>query len=225
MSAWAIVLAAGSGSRFGGDRPKLFERLAGRRVLDWSVQTARLACDGVILVVSADHSADHSADDRTDVESVADAVVVGGATRSDSVRAGLAALPSDCEVVAIHDGARPLATTALYAAVLDAVRAGADGALPGVAVTDTIKRVEGAVVVETLDRDSLVAVQTPQAFRVDVLRAAHLGGAGATDDGALVEAAGGKVVIVPSNSDNLKITHRADLERAEALVRDRVGEL
>jgi 2-C-methyl-D-erythritol 4-phosphate cytidylyltransferase len=102
--------------------------------------------------------------------------------------------------------------------VVAAVRAGADGALPGVAVVDTVKRVAGGVVVETLDRDALVAVQTPQAFRASALRAAHASGAEATDDGALVESAGGRVVVVPGEPDNLKLTTPADLDRLAALL-------
>lgn len=203
MSTWTIVLAAGSGSRFGGDVPKQYETLGDGRVLDRSLAVARAATDGVVLVVAAD--AVHQR------EPGADAVVVGGAERSDSVRAGLDALPFDADVVVVHDGARPLASPALYDAVVAAVRAGADGAIPGLAVVDTIKRVEGERVAGTLDRRELVAVQTPQAFRVASLRRAHESGADATDDAALVEAAGGTVVVVPGEARNLKITHRDDL--------------
>jgi hypothetical protein len=96
--------------------------------------------------------------------------------------------------------ARPAAGVALFHAVIDAVRAGADAALPGIPVTDTIKRVDGEVVVETLDRSTLVAVQTPQAFRAEALRAAHATGGEATDDGALIERAGGRVVVVPGHA-------------------------
>lgn len=203
MSTWAIVLAAGSGSRFGGDLPKQYESLGTGRVLDRSLALARAATDGVVLVVAAD------ALDQP--ETGADVVVAGGAERSDSVRAGLDALPPDADVVTVHDGARPLASAGLYAAVVGAVRAGADGAIPGLPVVDTIKRVVGDRVAGTLDRSELVAVQTPQAFRVDVLRRAHASGADATDDAALVEAAGGTVVVVPGEPRNLKITHRDDL--------------
>ena len=123
----------------------------------------------------------------------------GGATRSESVRAGLAAVPPDAEVVVVHDAARPLATAALFDAVIDAVRAGADGAVPGLPVADTLKRVDDVRVIETVDRVGLVAVQTPQAFRAGVLRAAHAPAADATDDAALVEALGGTVVVVPGD--------------------------
>ena len=119
--------------------------------------------------------------------------------RSDSVRAGLAAISPDAEIVVVHDAARPLASPLLFASVIQAVRDGADGAVPGIAVSDTIKRVDGERVVETLDRASLVAVQTPQAFRADALREAHAAGAIATDDAALVEAVGGTVVVVAAS--------------------------
>jgi len=209
VSVWAIVVAAGSGSRFGGDEPKQYLRLGDRRVLDWSVDAARSATDGIVLVVAPDRVGD--------LEPSVDSVVAGGDTRSASVRAGLAALPPDCDIVAVHDGARPLASAALYGSVVDAVRAGADAAIPGLAVTDTIKRVAGAQVVETLDRTELVAVQTPQAFRVDVLRRAHGSGADATDDAALIEAAGGSVVVVPGEAANTKLTHALDLAALESI--------
>ncbi len=211
MSVWVIVLAAGSGSRFGGSIPKQYEQLAGLRVIDRSLAGARAAGDGVVLVVAPDRAADP--------EPGADRVVAGGANRSDSVRAGLAVIPADADVVVVHDGARPLATAALYAAVIDAVRAGAAGAIPGVPVIDTIKRVDGdGVVVETVDRSSLVAVQTPQAFAPGALRDAHAAGGDATDDAGLVEQIGGRVTVVPGEVTNLKITHRHDLDRAEQLL-------
>ena len=204
---WVIVVAAGSGRRFGG--AKQYEPLAGRRVLDWSLDAARSAADGVVLVVSDDHAGDD--------EPGADAVVAGAATRSGSVRHGLAAVPATADVVVVHDAARPLAEDALFAAVIGAVRAGADAALPGAPVNDTLRAHDGAPV----DRDGLVAVQTPQAFRAEALRAAHRDQAEATDDASLVESDGGKVVVVPGSPDNLKITRPADLVVAEALLRAR----
>lgn len=204
---WAIVVAAGSGRRFGG--AKQYEPLAGRRVVDWSLAAARTAADGVVLVVSPAHEGDE--------EAAADAVVAGADTRSGSVRAGLAAVPADAEVIVVHDGARPLADAALFRAVVDAVRDGADAAVPGVPVIDTLRARGGG----TVDREGLVAVQTPQAFRAGRLRAAHTGTAEATDDASLVEAAGGKVVVVNGSPTNLKITRRDDLVVAEALLRAR----
>jgi 2-C-methyl-D-erythritol 4-phosphate cytidylyltransferase len=222
---WALVLAAGRGRRFGGLRPKQFELVAGERVLDRSLATARSVADHVVVVVGGD---DAELGDQLVEAGEADASVVGGVERADSVRAGLALVADDAAGVVVHDAARPLASADLYRAVVAAVRAGADAAIPGVAVTDTVKRVVDAgpargealvgVVVETLDRSELVAVQTPQAFRADVLRAAHVGSDDATDDAALVEAAGGTVVVVPGEPTNLKITGPQDLVVLEALV-------
>ncbi len=205
MSVWAIVVAAGSGSRFGG--AKQFEELEGRRVVDWALVASRSVADGVVLVVPADHVEDDAP--------AADVVVVGGGTRSGSVRAGLAVVPADADVVVVHDAARPFAAPALFEAVVAAVRAGADGAVPAVALADTIKRVADGRVVATLDRDQLVAVQTPQAFAAAALRRANDGAGEATDDAALVEAHGGRVVVVPGDPANTKITLRTDLGPGE----------
>lgn len=201
MTVWAIVVAAGTGSRFGG--AKQFEEIEGRRVVDWAVAACRAVADGVVLVVPTEHLEDETFG--------TDFVVAGGATRSDSVRAGLAAVPDDAEVVVVHDAARPFARPTLFDAVVAAVGDGADGAVPGVPLADTVKRVAGGQVVETLDRAELVAVQTPQAFAADALRRAHATGADATDDAALVEAAGGRVVVIAGDPANAKITLRTDL--------------
>lgn len=205
MKVWAIVVAAGRGDRFG--EPKQFCDLAGSRVVDRSVNAARSACDSVVVVLPPDVAWDGAR--------VA-AAVAGGSTRSESVRAGLAVVPDDCDVVVVHDAARPLASRSLFDAVIDAVRHGADAAIPVIALADTIKRVDGSRVVETVPRDSLVAAQTPQAFRASVLRAAHVGGADASDDAALVEARGNRVVVVPGDPANLKITTPTDLAVAAA---------
>jgi 2-C-methyl-D-erythritol 4-phosphate cytidylyltransferase len=136
------------------------------------------------------------------------------------VRAGLGAVPPDATVICVHDAARPFASASLFAAVIEAVRDGADGAVPGVPVADTIKRIDAAnVVTATLPRAELVAVQTPQAFRAAALRAAHGSDVEATDDAALVEARGGRVVVVAGDPDNRKITAAADLDWA----RERAG--
>jgi 2-C-methyl-D-erythritol 4-phosphate cytidylyltransferase len=208
VTTWAVVVAAGRASRFG--RPKQYEILGGRRVLDWSLRAARATCDGVVAVVAPQMAAQP--------EPGADVVVAGGLTRSASVRCGLAAVPSDATVVVVHDAARPLAGVSLFKAVLDAVARGADGAVCAVQVADTVKRVEGTRVTETLDRSGLFAVQTPQAFVGGVLRAAHEGEPEATDDAALVEAAGGRVVVVEGDPRNRKLTDPLDLVVAEALV-------
>lgn len=205
MSVWAIVVAAGSGSRFGGF--KQYELLGHRLVVDWAVAAARSVADGIVLVAPPGRL-------RAGQEAV-DVLVPGGATRSASVRAGLAAVPDDAEIVFVHDAARPLASPSLFASVLAAVRDGADGAVPGVAVTDTVKHVREGTVVTTLDRSELVAVQTPQAFRAAALRQAHAGEGEATDDAALVEAIGGRVAVVAGEPANVKLTALEDLAHAE----------
>ncbi len=210
------MVAGGTGQRFGG--PKQFERLGPRRVLDHAVEAARRASGGVVVVVPAAAVAAEQLE-QAGIGGVL--VVAGGATRSESVRAGLAAVPADATVVCVHDAARPFATRVLFDAVIGAVQQGADGAVPGVAVSDTIKQVdENDVVVVTPRRDRLVAVQTPQAFRASVLRAVHRQGTEATDDAALVERGGGTVVVVPGDPTNRKITHPDDL----AWARERVVE-
>ena len=208
MSVAAVVVAGGRGARFGG--LKQFSLVAGESVAARSVRATRSVAEYVVLVVPEGFEESNEG---------ADAVVVGGATRADSVRAGLAAIPA-CDVVVVHDAARPLASSRLFSDVVDAVTRGADAAVPGVSVTDTVKRViarDGySVVTATLDRSDLVTVQTPQAFRRDMLERAHLALEVATDDAALVEAIGGTVVVVAGDWQNLKITERADLERVAA---------
>jgi 2-C-methyl-D-erythritol 4-phosphate cytidylyltransferase len=207
---WAIVVAGGSGQRFG--QLKQFSLLADRPLAQWAVAACRPSSSGVVLVVPPGLPVvpDHGAD----------VVVEGGPTRSASVRHGLAAVPPEAEVIVVHDAARPLASGALFAAVIAAVvDEGAGGAIPGLAVGDTIKEVDGAMLVTaTLDRSTLVAVQTPQAFDAELLRKAHAGGDEATDDAALVEALGATVRVVPGDPRNLKITTPADLRAAQHLL-------
>lgn len=204
-----MIVAGGSGTRFGS--AKQYLSIGGRRILDRSVDTARACSDGVVIVVPA-------------ADVAREGGVAGGDSRAASVANGLAAVPSDATVICVHDAARPLASEALYRAVIDAVGAGADGAVPGVAVTDTIKRVvtEGGqlTVAETLRRDELVAVQTPQAFRADVLRRAHatFDAQEATDDASMVERCGGRIVVVAGDVTNRKITVPDDVAWAEAIL-------
>lgn len=203
---WAVVVAAGRGERFGA--AKQFLDLGGRQVLSWAIDTVRGVADGVVVVVPADHP-DPPAAGHLGCE----AVVAGGETRSESVRAGLGAVPADAAVIVIHDAARPLASQELCRRTVAAL-ATADAAIPALALADTVKRVTDGVVVATLDRSELVAVQTPQAFRAPVLRRAHLAGAEATDDAALVELVGGVVKVVPGELANAKVTTAEDLESA-----------
>jgi 2-C-methyl-D-erythritol 4-phosphate cytidylyltransferase len=201
---WTIVVAGGSGSRFGG--PKQYEPLGQARVIDHAVATARACSDGVVIVVPA-------------ADCAREGGIAGGATRSESVRAGLAKVPSGATIICVHDAARPFASSALFHAVVSAVHDGADAAIPGVTVADTIKIVDdNGVVINTPRRDRLVAVQTPQAFRAEALRAAHSATGEATDDAALVEARGGHVVVVAGETSNRKITHPDDLAWARGQV-------
>lgn len=207
---WTIVVAAGSGQRFGGS--KQLAALGDRRVLDHAMERALTVSTGVVVVTAPDQV---SAIALTVPDGVT--VVAGGATRADSVRAGLAVVPDDADCVLVHDAARPLATRALFDRVIAAVADGAEAVVPAVAVTDTIRHRSGGVI----DRTDLVAVQTPQGFPASTLRAAHRDGVDATDDAGLVERAGGRVRVIDGESTNLKITRPVDLVVAEALLRER----
>ncbi len=204
VDVWVIVVAAGRGSRFG--RPKQYEVVAGHRLLDWSVGAARSVADGIVLVVPPGAERDD--------EAAVEAVVAGGATRSASVRAGLDAVPATVGIVLVHDAARPMASASLFAAVVDAVRAGADAVVPAVALVDAVRSRDGGPV----DREQLLAVQTPQGFRADALRTAHATAPEASDDAVLVEAAGGRLVIVDGERSNFKITEPPDLVLAAAIL-------
>lgn len=202
---WTIVVGGGSGRRFGAS--KQYELIGDVRVIDRSVAVARQASHGVVVVVPPE-------------DAVSEGAIAGGVTRSDSVRAGLAAVPATATIICVHDAARPLASVELYRRAIDAVCNGADAAVPGVAVSDTIKVVADGIVVSTPDRASLVAVQTPQAFRAAVLREAHEAGGDATDDAALVEGLGGVVVVVDGEVPNRKITVPDDLAWARRQIAD-----
>jgi 2-C-methyl-D-erythritol 4-phosphate cytidylyltransferase len=211
---WAVVVAGGAGRRFGG--PKQFLQLAGRPVTAWSVDAARTVADGVVLVIPPDSP--ESVPPPPDLD--ADRVVPGGATRAESVRAGLAAVPEEAAIIVVHDAARPLATPELFSAVIEMVRSGgADGAIPVLAVADTLKLVVGTTVEQNVDREGLVAVQTPQAFAARVLREAHQTGGETTDDAGLLEDLGATVRTVPGDPCNLKLTRPEDLVLAEALLK------
>ena len=205
MSVAAVVVAAGRGVRFGG--LKQFATLDEQTVTAHSVRAARTVAERVILVVPDDYRGDGEG---------ADVLVVGGASRAASVRSGLREC-ADAEVIVVHDAARPLASPALFLAVVQAVVDGADAAIPGLSITDTVKRIEHSgpltLVRETIARDELVTVQTPQAFRREVLARAHERGEDATDDAALVEAIGGRVVVVAGEPGNIKITEPEDLAK------------
>lgn len=208
MIAWGVVVAGGGGARFG--RPKQFEVLAGRRVLDWSVAALATACRGIVVVLP-------SAVAATTELPPGVVAVPGGASRSASVRAGLAAVGPDATHVLVHDAARPLASAALVGRVLDALAGGAVAVVPVVPVTDTLRTTAG----EPVDRSGLVAVQTPQGFDLAVLREAHRLASDATDDATLVDRLGRPVVHVAGDPANLKLTEPHDLAVARALLDER----
>jgi 2-C-methyl-D-erythritol 4-phosphate cytidylyltransferase len=211
----ALILAAGRGERFGGERPKAFVELGGLPLVQWSIEAMRGVAAIETIVVALPFGAQAP-------EGVI--AVQGGDVRSESVRRALAAAPA-CELVLVHDAARPLVSAQLAESVIAALQAdpSADGAIAAAPVTDTVKRVEGAGVVrETLERGQLWAVQTPQVFRRAVLeRALDVEPevlAAATDDASLVERAGGKVIVVQAGAENLKVTTPLDLELAAMLL-------
>ena len=206
MAVWGVVVAGGSGSRFG--LAKQFVEMGDRRLVDRAVAVATRSCDAVVVVVPAGTEWDGPTVECT---------VQGGETRAESVRSGLAVVPDDVEVIVVHDAARPLASDALFASVIDAVRRGADAAVPGIVPADTVKRVRDDRVIETLDRDTLIMAQTPQAFRAGALRAAHARDEEATDDAGLVERDGGTVVVVAGEPRNVKVTTADDLRVAASL--------
>ena len=213
MKAVALLVAAGSGERLGADQPKAFVVLAGKPMYEWSLEALAAAGIETVIAAPAGHELPGSAP--------------GGATRSESVRNALAAAPADAEAVLVHDAARPLVRPELFTRCLEGL-ARADAAIAAIPVTDTIKEAgRDRVVQRTHDRSRLWAVQTPQAFRRDALqRALHVRDEVlrlATDDAWLVERQGGRVTIVESSQENLKITTPHDLRVAELLLSDRAG--
>jgi 2-C-methyl-D-erythritol 4-phosphate cytidylyltransferase len=218
MSTWAILAAAGSGERLGADRPKAFvalgelpllatplERLDESEWIDAIVVAAPPGWEEPSILLAEEIGAGKVS-----------AVVTGGATRAESVRLALDEVPADAVAVLVHDAARPLVPDELVGRVLAPLGEGWDGVVPALPVADTVKRVDGDRVLETLHRDDLVAVQTPQAFLADTLRRAVAGGDDATDCAGLVEAAGGRVRWVDGDPKLLKVTTTADLEQAAA---------
>ncbi len=219
MSTWAVLVAAGRGERLGGDRPKAFAPLRGRPLLAESLERLE-ASDWIdaIVVVAPEGWEEPSILVAEELGcGKVTATVTGGASRAESVRLGVAEAASDAAVLLVHDAARPLLPEDVIERVLGALVAGWDGAVPGLAVADTIKRVDGELVVETLPRAELMAVQTPQAFAADMLRPALEGDvSGASDCASLVEARGGRVAVVRGDERLLKVTTPADLALVES---------
>ena len=219
MSVWAILVAAGRGERLGLDHPKAFAKLNDQALLAEPLRRLDESgwVDSIVLVAPPgwEEPAILLAEELGCGK--VRACVAGGERRSDSVRAGLAEVPADAVVALVHDAARPFIPEDVIGRVLAPLSDGWDGAVPGLPVSDTLKKVgaDGAIV-GTLSRDGLWAVQTPQAFAVDVLRRAVAGGADATDCAGLVEADGGRVKVVPGDARLLKVTTSEDLEKVAA---------
>ncbi len=214
MRVCALIVAAGRGTRAGGARPKQWQMLGRARVIDHAIAAfdTHPQIEAIAVVLHADdmHEAEH-------FEKLGLAVCCGGAERSDSVRAGLGALPP-CDAVLIHDAARPCVSTAVISAVIDALDHN-DGAAPGVAISDALWVGADSKVTDTKDRTGLFSAQTPQGFRYIDIKAAHEGYSGpATDDVAVARAAGLTVAITAGDPDNIKITTPADFARAERIL-------
>jgi 2-C-methyl-D-erythritol 4-phosphate cytidylyltransferase len=205
-----ILLAGGSSTRFGA--LKQFERVEGSTLIELALRTTVACCDHTTLVLPAD-----VASSAVELE-VADAVVVGGSSRSESVQLALQAVPDTAEIVVVHQAANPLASRALFSSVIQAVRAGAVAAVPGLPLIDVVRRVDRGRLVEDVGRDDLVTVQTPGAFRAEVLREAHASGRPAIEDTELVGGCGYPIDVVAGDPFNIHVTTLADLRLVRAIL-------
>ena len=219
MSVWAVLAAAGRGERLGSDRPKAFARLAGRPLLAESLQRLEESgwIDAIVIAAPPDWEEPSILVAEEIAATKVSSAVTGGESRSESVRLALEEVPEDAAVVLVHDAARPLLPEEVIERVLAPLSEGWDGVVPAVPLADTVKRVEGDRVIETLSREDLVAVQTPQAFLADTLRRAVSGDvSSATDCASLVEAQGGRVKVVDGDPRLLKVTDADDLALVES---------
>src|SRR4051794_39898119 len=219
MSVWAVLVAAGRGERLGEDRPKAFARLGELPLLAEPLRRLDESgwVDEIVLVAPPEWEEPAILLAEELGASKVSSCVPGGETRTDSVRAGVAEVPDEVDVIVVHDAARPFLPEEVLERVIGALGDGFDGAVPGLPVADTVKRAPGGVVAETVPRDDLVTIQTPQAFVAPVLRDALAPSVGSirpsTDCASLVEANGGRVRVVAGDERLLKVTTRADLER------------
>ncbi|HXY17603.1 MAG TPA: 2-C-methyl-D-erythritol 4-phosphate cytidylyltransferase [Gaiellaceae bacterium] len=215
MSVWTVLVAAGEGRRLGSEQPKAFVALGGRPLLAESLERLDASewVDAIVVVAPPGWEEPAILLAEELATSKVAAVVPGRATRAESVRAGLGEVPEEAVAVLVHDAARPLVDDGVIERVLAPLAEGWDGVVPALPLADTVKRVDGDRVVETLERGHLVAVQTPQAFPADVVRRAYAGDlTGATDCASLVERAGGRVCVVEGDRRLVKITTREDLD-------------
>jgi 2-C-methyl-D-erythritol 4-phosphate cytidylyltransferase len=219
VSVWAVLAAAGRGERLGSDRPKAFARLGGRPLMAESLERLEGSdwIDRIVIAAPPDWEEPSILVAEEIAATKVSSAVRGGDSRSESVRLALEEVPEDAAVVLVHDAARPLLPDAVIERVLGPLSEGWEGVVPALRVSDTVKRVEGDRVLETLRRDELVAVQTPQAFLADALRRAVAGDVSeATDCASLVEAGGGQVTWVEGDPRLLKVTDAADLALVES---------
>jgi len=219
VSVWAVLAAAGRGERLGSDRPKAFARLGGRPLLAESLERLEESgwIDAIVIAAPPDWEEPSILVAEEIAATKVSSAVTGGASRSESVRLALEEVPAEAAVVLVHDAARPLLPEEVIERVLAPLSEGWDGVVPAVPLADTVKRVEGDRVVETLSREDLVAVQTPQAFLADTLRRAVSGDvSSATDCASLVESQGGRVKVVEGDPRLLKVTDAEDLALVES---------
>jgi len=223
VSVWAVLAAAGRGERLGSDRPKAFARLGGRPLLAESLERLEESgwIDAIVIAAPPDWEEPSILVAEEIAATKVSSAVTGGASRSESVRLALEEVPAEAAVVLVHDAARPLLPEEVIERVLAPLSEGWDGVVPAVPLADTVKRVEGDRVVETLSREDLVAVQTPQAFLADALRRAVSGDvSSATDCASLVESQGGRIKVVEGDPRLLKVTDAEDLALVESWLGD-----
>jgi 2-C-methyl-D-erythritol 4-phosphate cytidylyltransferase len=216
VSVWAVLAAAGRGERLGDDRPKAFARLGDLPLVAEPLRRLEESewIDGIVVAAPPDWEEPCIVLAEEIGAGKVSAVVTGGETRAASVRAALAEIPEDADVVLVHDAARPIVSDEVIGRVLSALSEGYEGAVPVVPIADTVKRVRDGEVVETLERDGLVVSQTPQAFLAPALRRAASGEG--TDCASLVEQQGGRIKAVEGDPRLVKVTSREDLELVSA---------